>query len=289
MNYTQKKFDRRRKYYLILDCETATLPYAHKLESADQKQKIAIAKPLIYDIGWQIVDRQGRVYERMNFLISEIFSVPEVFDTAYYAWKRPLYIDKLNKGEIELTDWRTAINYLQDALNVCEAVGAYNAMFDFKKALPFTELYVNRLYSTNFHEWLKEQAQSCETILKSRQSDSNPAFDPDNFLFRGRAYPLFDIWGLACTHLLNNDEYKRMCLENKWLTASGKYFKTSAETAYRYFKQDTDFEESHTALDDAIIESELFGAMCGKNKDNLIMGLIYFPFKKLGEVENFMV
>ena len=72
-NFSCERFDRRRKYYLVLDCETATLPYAANFEGT-QRQKIAIAKPLIYDLGWQIIDRQGRVYERKNFLISEIYS-----------------------------------------------------------------------------------------------------------------------------------------------------------------------------------------------------------------------
>ena len=48
------KFDRRRKYYLVLDCESATLPCAHDLP-AEAKKNVAIAKPLIYDLGWKIM------------------------------------------------------------------------------------------------------------------------------------------------------------------------------------------------------------------------------------------
>ena len=96
---TEKKLDKRRKYYLILDCETATLPIAESF-SADDRKKVAIAKPLIYDLGWQVADREGRVYRRKNFLISEIFSVPSIFNTAYYAAKRPIYIEKLNDSEL---------------------------------------------------------------------------------------------------------------------------------------------------------------------------------------------
>ena len=150
------KYDKRRKYFLILDCETATLP--HAINYIDEERKnIAIAKPLIYDLGWQVVDYQGRVYAKKNFLISEIFSVPAVFDTAYYAEKRPLYLEKLDKGEIMLTDWRTAVRELIEDMDACEAVGAYNSMFDFKKAIPFTELYINKLYSADFHKWLDYQ------------------------------------------------------------------------------------------------------------------------------------
>ena len=98
MNKT--KFDRRRKYYLVLDCETATMPYAQNFEGK-ARQNIAIAKPLIYDLGWQIIDRNGNVYAKRNFLISEIFSVPAIFNTAYYASKRPLYLEKLQNCDID--------------------------------------------------------------------------------------------------------------------------------------------------------------------------------------------
>ena len=110
MNF-EKKLDKRKKYYLIFDCETATLPCASNYEGT-AKQKIAIAKPLIYDLGWQIIDRKGNVYVRRSFLISEIFSVPSVFNTAYYASKRPIYLNKLENGEIILTDWKTATKEL---------------------------------------------------------------------------------------------------------------------------------------------------------------------------------
>ena len=82
------KLDKRREYFLILDCETACLPHVADLAPA-QRKTVGISKPLIYDIGWTIIDRQGRTYDRKNFLISEIFSVPSIFDTAYYADKRP--------------------------------------------------------------------------------------------------------------------------------------------------------------------------------------------------------
>ena len=176
-----EKFDRRRKYYVVLDCETATLPYAKDLPENVKKQ-VAIAKPLIYDLGWTIVDKKGNVYARENYLITEIFSVPEIFNTAYYAEKRPLYIDKLNKGEIVLTDWRTASARLEFALSIGEAVGAYNAMFDFKKAIPFTELYINQLYSTNFHKWLKWQNRIADELAEGLRVENKNEFDGEIYL-----------------------------------------------------------------------------------------------------------
>lgn len=275
------KFDKRRKYYLVLDCETATLPCAANYD-APARKKIAIAKPLIYDLGWQVVDRKGRVYARRNFLISEIFSVPSIFNTAYYACKRPIYLEKLAKGEITLTGWRTAAAALEEDMAEVEAVGAYNSMFDFKKAIPFTELYINMLYSPDFYDWNAMQDRICKNIANSNRFSSTKEFDPDIFRFRGKDYKLFDLWGLSCEHILNNDEYKAMCQENGWITESGKYYKTSAETAFRFISRNLDFDEAHTALDDAAIESELLARIMKDKVSNLTMGIVYFPFRVLG-------
>jgi len=278
------KLDKRRKYYIVLDCETATLPYAANFDG-EARKRIAIAKPLIYDLGWTIVDRQGRVYARRNFLITEIFSVPAIFNTAYYASKRPLYLERLRKGEITLTDWNTAATALLEDMREVEAVGAYNSMFDFKKAIPFTELYIKMLYSPDFYDWERMQNEICENIANGSKRDSNRAFDPEIFRFRGESFPLFDLWGLSCEHLLNNDEYKGMCRDNGWYSASGKYYKTSAEAAYRFVSKELDFDEAHTALDDAEIESVLLHHIMKKKASNLSIGIIYFPFRILGRVD----
>ncbi len=282
------KYDKRRKYYIVLDCETATLPEAINYDGEERKN-IAIAKPLIYDLGWKVIDAQGRTYARKNYLISEIFSVPAIFDTAYYASKRCIYLEKLEKGEIILTDWKTASAELVEDMDACVAVGAYNSMFDYKKAIPFTDLYISKLYSPDFHDWLNYQNKKLPWLAYGHHGENPNGFDETIFRFRGKEYPLFDLWGLSCRHILNCDEYKNMCLDNDWQTASGKYFKTSAETAFRFFSETLDFEEAHTAIDDAEIESVLFAEICKRTKRKFEMGIIYFPFRELGTVENFLM
>lgn len=282
------KYDKRRKYYVVLDCETATLPEAINYEGEERKN-IAIAKPLIYDLGWKVIDAQGRTYARKNYLISEIFSVPAIFDTAYYASKRCIYLEKLEKGEIILTDWKTASAELVEDMDACVAVGAYNSMFDYKKAIPFTDLYISKLYSPDFHDWLNFQNKKLPWLANGHRNENPNGFDETIFRFRGKEYPLFDLWGLSCRHILNCDEYKNMCLDNDWQTASGKYFKTSAETAFRFFSETLDFEEAHTAIDDAEIESILFAEICKRTKKKFEMGIIYFPFRELGTVESFLM
>ena len=58
-----KKLDRRRKYYFVLDCETATMPYAAKFQG-EQRKVIAISKS--FNIDAQIV---GRIEEGERSLL----------------------------------------------------------------------------------------------------------------------------------------------------------------------------------------------------------------------------
>ena len=281
-----KTLDKRRKYYFVLDCETATLPYAHNFEG-EAKKKISIAKPLIYDLGWKIIDAYGRVYRRKSYLISEIFSVPLIFNTAYYASKRPLYIEKLRKKEITLVSWETATKEMIEDMEECCAVGAYNSMFDFKKAIRFTEEYISNLYSDNYYEWEREQCRRIDYIVSNpNRENEETAFDPNIFEFRGKTYPLFDIWGLSCENLLNNDEYRAYCRNQNLTTASGKYYPTSAENAYKFVKKQNEFVEAHMAVEDADIECELLAEIFKRVKPkNMTMGIIYFPFRLLGRAD----
>ena len=284
----ERNLDRRRKYYLILDCETATLPYASNF-GGDEKKAISIAKPLIYDLGWTICDAKGKIYRRRSFLITEIFSVPSVFNTAYYKEKRPQYLEKLNKGTITLKTWKEATAILERDLLEVQAVGAYNAAFDFKKAIPFTEKYIEALYSSDFQRWEEVQEKVCANIARGKKAAKRggaPEFDPCTFTFRGIAYPIFDIWGLACKHLLNTDEYRTACLANNWITSSGKYYQTSAEKAFAYLMNDREFLESHTAIEDAEIESAIFGKVVEKvGIKGIEFEIMFFPFRMVGIVK----
>ena len=276
------------KRFMVVDTETATLPFVNEIaqNDANVKKKLAIAKPLIYDIGWTITNRKGDILETKQFLIAETFSVPSVFNTAYYKEKRPIYIEMLKRGETTIRTWKEVIDIFIDDMAKVDSVGAFNSMFDFKKAIPFTDLYINMLYSDNYYEWEKMQRKSCERIAREPASkEHNPDFDPEHFLFHGKEYDLFDLWGLAATHLLNNSSYKRECLEHGLMTNSGTFFKTSAESSYQYLCNKYDFVESHTALDDAKIETFILSKIAQKHA--ITNGIKYFPFRDLGYTSDF--
>ena len=281
---------RKEKHYMVFDCETATLPFASEIAGDDpeKKKKIAIARPLIYDMGWTITNRKGEILDRKQFLIAETFSVPAVFNTAYYAEKRPIYLEMLAQGQTTIKTWHEASKILMEDLRTVDAVGAYNSMFDFKKAIPFTECYINQLYSPNYYAWEKIQRGTCYYIANERyQKDPEKEFEADIFHFRGEKFPLFDLWGLATKHLLNTVSYKKQCLENSMLTSSGTFFKTSAEASYRYLTEKYDFNEAHTALDDAIIETYILSKIAQRSA--ITIGISFFPFRELGTTNDFVL
>ena len=273
----------RKKFYMVLDTETATLPFANDLcKDAKQKQKIAIAKPLVYDIGWVIVDRLGNIYKKVNYLVQETFFVPNVFNTAYYCDKRPIYISLLEQGKISAKSWNEIIAELITDLDTCDMVTAYNACFDFKKAIPFTERYIYHLYRSDYNDWERGQKWHCNKLLNGSKDDdaNNPDFLTPIFKIRKREYPMCDLWGVACEKLINIDKYRNYCLENKLLTASALYFKTSAETSFQYLMNKYDFIEDHTALSDAEIEAQILVKALKKGK--LEPSITAFPFRELG-------
>lgn len=276
--------------YMVFDCETATLPFANEIARGDSeaKKRIAIARPLIYDLGWTITNRKGEILEKKQYLVAETFSVPAVFNTAYYAEKRPLYLEMLKEQTTTVMPWEQIMTIFSEDLEKVDAVGAYNSMFDFKKAIPFTELYISKLYSPNYQAWEDIQRKLCYKIAtEPYHKDEEKETDSLNFNFRNNDYPLFDLWGLATTHLLNNATYKRKCLQNNMLTASGTYFKTSAEASYRYLKDEYGFDEAHTALDDAIIETYILSKIAKRSA--ITIGIFFFPFRELGTTDKFVL
>lgn len=279
----------KKKLYLVLDTETATLPFANDLcKTAKQKQKIAIAKPLVYDIGWVIIDRQGNIYKSANYLVQETFFVPSVFNTAYYYDKRPIYIELLEQEKIIPSTWNKIARELKTDLEQVDLTTAYNACFDFKKAIPFTERYIYHLYRKDYNNWEIGQKHHCQQILSGRDTDiDNPEYLKPIFKFRNSEFPLCDLWGISCERLINIDKYRNYCLDNKLLTASALFFKSSAETSFQYLLNKHDFIEEHTALSDAQIESQILLKALKKGK--LEPSIIPFPFKNLGTTYDYVL
>ena len=158
---------RKKNIYMVVDTETATLPFADTIaKNETMKKRVAIARPLVYNIGWSKIYRSGEVIVSREFLVAETFSVPSIFNTAYYKEKRPIYLEMLNKGEIQILPWNDIMEIFLCDLADVDFVGAYNSMFDYKKAIPFTDLYISKLYSPNYYEWGKDSVLSVRKYRK---------------------------------------------------------------------------------------------------------------------------
>ena len=67
---------------------------------------------------------------------------------------------------------------------------------------------------------------------------------------------------MACDVIAKMPTYKRFCEENGYLTKNGQC-RLTAEIIYRFIKKDNDFVESHTGLEDVLIEKDIL-AYCYK-------------------------
>lgn len=276
----------KKNIYLIVDTETATLPFVNEIaKDSNNKKKISIMKPLVYDIGWILMDRKGEIIKKENYLIQETFFVPNIFNTAYYKDKRKIYMKLLENNQINVGTWNTVMESFVKDLNVANISAAYNACFDFKKAIPFTEQYIKNLYSSHYDEWERRQKERCQDILEGKDSPKNEDYLKPMFKFRDKEYLIVDLWGLSCKHLIAKTKYKDYCLDNKLLTNSGIYFKTSAETAYQYITNKFNFMEEHTALSDSIIEGQILAKVL--KKIGVKPEIEPFPFRELGRVVDY--
>lgn len=214
---TTKKIDRRRTYKIVIDTETC--PIDKKFEGVDANNM------WVYDIGWQVVDKHGNVYERASFINSEIFyKERDLMNSAYYANKIPMYEEQIANGQRIVADFYTIRKTLLEMMKEYEIkeVYAHNMRFDYT-TLNQTERWLTK---SKYRYFFPYGTEICDTLKMSR-----------------------DI-------LKEKPTYKKFCERNGFLTKNGlpRY---TAEIIYRYITKDLDFVESHTALEDVEIETEI--------------------------------
>lgn len=210
--------DKRKSYYLTIDTETAN----------------GLDDPMMYDIGGAIHDKRGNVEETFSFIIYDVFCADrELFDTAYYAEKRPMYEQQIAAGSRKIVSIYTARRHIHELCkkyNV-KAIIAHNARFDYK--------------STN---------GTLRYVTKSKMR-----------FFFPYGIPLWDTLKMAQDTICKQKTYIRWCAENGYLQKNGKV-RATAEILYRYITCDNDFIEDHTGLEDVLIEKEIFAKCMAQHK-----------------------
>ena len=179
-----------------------------------------LKKPFCYNVGYLIADSDSReILLRREFCAEQTWSNLQLFQSAYYADKRPIYINRMRQRKIVLDKWGYIMQQMKRdfAAFEVESAYAYNS--------PFDEMVFN--YNC---DWFKTQ---------------NPF---DNI-------PIFDIRGYVHQFLVD-ETFKKFCEDNEYFTESGNY-STTAETLFRYISGDYNFNEEHTALADSEIEFEI--------------------------------
>lgn len=71
-------------------------------------------------------------------------------------------------------------------------------------------------------------------------------------------FEFIDLWLMAVQTICHQKGYAKFCRENGFKSSSGKSCATSAESVYAYITGNPDYTEEHTALNDALIEMEIF-------------------------------
>lgn len=210
-----------------------------------QKQKIMVIDTetcdlngSVYDVGFTVTDRTGHVYQQAHALVLETFTNAEKMMGAFYARKMfTHYAPMLNDGKIKLTSWEGVAAMVRNAAKFwnVQTVAAYNLGFD--------------------ERVLRRQGQEFGTA---------PLFDA--------GIRELDLWQFACEVRLNKETYRRIAAEKGWISPKGNY-RTGAEFAYRFITGDHGFIEDHTALSDALIETEIM-AECFRHKRKVPYGVV---------------
>ena len=184
---------------------------------------------LVYDIGFTIADKKGNIYAKRSYAVKEIFDWKELMDTAYYKNKLPKYYEKLAKGEMKKeTIWniRKAIKIAMEYFNITE-VWAFNANFD----LTTLNNTVRYLSGSGCRYFFKYGTEIC------------------------------DIWHVACQTLGLQKTFQWENVRNE----KGNLI-TNAERMFGYIIQDETFEEEHTGLADAEIETKILARCLASHK-----------------------
>ena len=209
-----------------------------KIFMCDTETAGSIEKPLVYDMGAMVIDRNGNkiVNETINHINCGVFYYKkDLMETAYYADKLPTYRDEIWDGEREVFDimeTRERVHKLfkDEGITV---VCAHNARFD-----------INALNNT----------------VRDATNGKVRYFFP-------YGVEVWDTLKMAQQILKNMPTYRKFCEDNGFITNHAvprpRY---TAEVIYRFITKNTEFEEAHTGLRDVEIEAQILAYFIRQHK-----------------------
>ena len=222
------KIDRRRNYIIVMDTETCPLDRDYN--------GVTPFNMFVYDIGWAVVDKHGNVYETKSYVNKDIFyGEKDLMNSSYYANKLPQYFEDIENGSRVVASWFEIRKDLVETMKRYETniVCAHNARFDDGA-------------TKNTQRWL--------TKSKYRY-----------FLPYGTE--VWDTMKMSLDVIASMPTYKAFCKENGYMTRhKTPRPQVKAEVIYRFITGNNDFIESHTGLEDVLIEKEILAYCYRKHK-----------------------
>lgn len=222
--------DRRKKYIIVLDTETCPLD--------KDMEEVTPSNMFVYDVGMAVVDKKGNVYETYSYVVADIFFEEKgLMNSAYYADKLPQYYEDIKNGTRKVATLYAIRKKLKELMDKYETktISAHNARFD-NGALNNTERWLTKSKYRYFYPYGAE---------------------------------LWDTLKMAHDVIAKMPTYKKFCEENGYMTTHKKPRpQEKAEVLYRFISGDNDFVESHTGLEDVMIEKEIL-AYCFRQKKKM--------------------
>ena len=211
------KIDRRIAYRIVLDTETCPVD--------KELNEVVPTNMWTYDCGWAVVDKRGKVYKVRSFVNADIFlGEKDLMQSAYYANKIPQYWEDIKLGKRVLTSFHNIRQTLLADIAEFEVkeIYAHNMRFDYG-TLNTTQRWLTK---SKYRYFFPKDLVVCDTLKMAR-----------------------DVIAKMPT-------YKRFCEEYGFITKNGQV-SLKAETLYKFITKDLDFIESHTGLEDVMIEKEI--------------------------------
>ena len=215
--------DKRISYKIVIDTETCPID--------KDLTDVLPTNMWVYDCGWAVVDKRGNVYRTSSFINADIFlDEKDLMKSAYYAEKIPSYWEDIKAGRRILTSFYNIRKTLMEDIaefNVTE-IFAHNMRFDYG-TLNTTQRWLTK---SKYRYFFSKDLVICDTLKMAR-----------------------DVIAKMPT-------YRRFCEENGYMTKNHQV-KLTAEVIFRFITKNNSFVESHTGLEDVLIEKEIL-AYCYK-------------------------
>lgn len=181
-------------------------------------ETVSLQKPFCYNIGYLVYNTDtAQTEKKVDYVVDQIWHNMELFSTAYYADKRPVYVSAMRGKRARLAKFGGILQALARDIEEYQVTDAYayNSSFD------------ERVFEFNC-DWYK-LANPLETLR------------------------IHDIRGFVHQQIAFTPSYQNFCDTHMCYTEAGNY-STTAETITQYLRNDVNFVEAHTALSDSEIE-----------------------------------